>query len=133
MFDFNEVVQFKYDTAEYTLNLPWAILDNKLPNVRKLFKFMGDSNDTEHEAAKKTALMLFQYVAFAYDELKAAANTYADEYRDTKYIKDESKCTEAERKNKKLAAAVKKAEREHKKAVKLQQEFVDIYNKFNKQ
>lgn len=53
MFDFNEVVQFKYDTAEYTLNLPWAILDNKLPNVRKLFKFMSDSNDTEHEAAKK--------------------------------------------------------------------------------
>lgn len=132
MFDFNEVVQFKYETAEYALNLPWAILDNKLPNVRKLFKFMSDSNDAEHEAAKKTALMLFKYVAFTYDELKAEANTYADEYRDTKYIKDEGERTEAERKNKKLAAAVKKAEREHNKAVKLRQEFVDTYNKFNK-
>lgn len=77
--------------------------------------------------------MLFKYVAFLYDELKAAANTYADEYRDTKYIKDEEERTKAERKNKRLANAVKKAEREHGKAVKLRQEFIDTYYKFNKQ
>lgn len=51
--DLIDTVHFKYDTAEYTLNLPIAIIDNTLPHTRKLFKYMCDSNDAEHEAAKK--------------------------------------------------------------------------------
>lgn len=126
-------ISFSYDKADFELNLPRAILDNKLNKARKLFRYMCSSNDAEHDAAKKTAAMLFMYVDFTFDEYKQAAKTYADEYEAPEFITDIGKKAEAEKKNKKLKSIAGKAKQKFESAVKLRQEFVSIYTKFNKQ
>jgi hypothetical protein len=122
-------VYFCYDRAEYTLNLPFALTDNKIGNARKLMQYMCRSNDEEHEAAKKTSRVLFELVEESAGEYQKAIDKYNEDYIDpnnTNLAPDY-----VDKYNRKFKRELDRAKRQYDKTITIRQEFINICKKYN--
>lgn len=121
-----KVINFSFDTAEFTLLYPDAILKLPLSKLYKLFVMMFSEtrrNNNAH-AIEATFHALYDY----FEETKArwavASSAYQTGFVDTKY----TYCADKKRvvaNNKKLMNAVKSAKHQHERSKKL----LDYFNK----
>lgn len=128
----NTTVNFRYDTARFTLNYPKAIHDLPQANLKKLFKYMVSDwhTDANADAIRITHSAIQNYVAETKAAWSKASVEYQNSYVDTRYryCWDKKK---AEANNKKLLSAVKSAKAAHTRAGKLLTYFEEIKDKYN--
>ena len=112
-------VNFRYDTAQFSLQYPAAIDGMPVTNLRKLLKYMlSDRSGENMNAVRVTHRILADRVAEAKREWADASAEYVLGYINTQFdwCRDKRK-TEAN--NRKLTAAVKRTKTAHERAQKL--------------
>lgn len=122
----HDIIVFDYEHAHYELNSP-QILDIRLPDFRKISQYICNSNDYEKKAAYQFLNILQTNVEVCDHILKQEAKRYSNEYRAVRFAENPEK---AKKDNKKLEQALKAADRDYKRAIKIRDIFVEMANKY---